>query len=224
MYDNHIMSIETRETTSRHSLMTQRLIAQALKTLMSEKPLEKITIQNIADLCGIKRQTFYYHFRDIYDALEWLYEEETVSILQQFSSVENWEDPALLILKYMQENSAACLNVLNSMGNKLIRKFFFQDFYTIYHKAFINLTAGYDLDPKLVDFFARMTVYAIEGSAINWLEEGMKRSPEELVTMVGIYLDGMINILINHEHNSFDFKKSNTKKAIFKVMKQKRIG
>lgn len=224
MYDNHIMSIGSREPTSRHSLMTQRLIAQALKTLMSEKSLDKITIQDIADRCGIKRQTFYYHFSDIYDALEWLYEEETVSILQQFSSVDDWEAPALYILHYMKENSAACLNALNSMGNKQIRKFFFQDFYTIYHNAFLNLTAGYDLDPKLVDFFARMTVYAFEGSAINWLDEGMKYSPEELVTMVGIYLDGMVNILIHQEHNYFDFNNSNVRKIISQAKKQKRIG
>ena len=154
------MSLETRETTSRHSLMTQRMIAQALKSLMSEKSMDKITIQDIADKCGIKRQTFYYHFRDIYDALEWLYEEETVAILQQFDSIDNWEDPALYILQYMQQNSVACLNALNSIGSKQIRKFFFQDFFTIYHNAFINLTTGYDLDPNLVDFFAKMTVYA----------------------------------------------------------------
>ena len=47
--------------------ITKRAIGASLKNLLREKKLNKITVQDIADDCGINRQTFYYHFQDIND-------------------------------------------------------------------------------------------------------------------------------------------------------------
>ena len=52
--------------------ITKRAISASLKRLLLTKSLNKITIQDIADDCGINRQTFYYHFQDIYDLVEWV--------------------------------------------------------------------------------------------------------------------------------------------------------
>ena len=54
---------------------TKQELSAALKTLMSQKPLEKISIREITDLCGLRRETFYYHFADIYDLVKWMFEE-----------------------------------------------------------------------------------------------------------------------------------------------------
>ena len=51
---------------------TKKAIAFALKDLLSEKPLDKITIDDIAEKAEINRQTFYYHFQDIVDLVEWI--------------------------------------------------------------------------------------------------------------------------------------------------------
>ena len=50
-------------------MKTEVLLADALKELMSKESLDEITVKRLSDMCGIKRQTFYYHFRDIYDLL-----------------------------------------------------------------------------------------------------------------------------------------------------------
>ena len=52
--------------------ITKRAIGASLKNLLREKKLNKITVQDIADDCGINRQTFYYHFQDINDLVEWI--------------------------------------------------------------------------------------------------------------------------------------------------------
>ena len=56
--------------------ITKRAISASLKKLLCEKDLNKITVQDIADDCGINRQTFYYHFKDIKELFEWLYKFE----------------------------------------------------------------------------------------------------------------------------------------------------
>ena len=53
------------------SQITKRALEQSLKNLLLQKPLTKITINDIAGDCGINRMTFYYHFKDIYDLVEW---------------------------------------------------------------------------------------------------------------------------------------------------------
>ena len=54
-------------------MKTEQLIAEALKELMSNESFDRITVQELSYACGIKRQTFYYHFRDIYDLLTWIF-------------------------------------------------------------------------------------------------------------------------------------------------------
>ena len=53
------------------SQITKRALEQSLKNLLLKKPLNKITISDITEDCGINRMTFYYHFQDIYDLVEW---------------------------------------------------------------------------------------------------------------------------------------------------------
>ena len=53
------------------SQITKKALAPSLKNLLLKKPLNKITINDITDDCGINRMTFYYHFKDIYDLAEW---------------------------------------------------------------------------------------------------------------------------------------------------------
>lgn len=49
----------------------KRMIAETLHELLRKKPLDKITVKELADYCHISRQTFYYHFQDIMQVVEW---------------------------------------------------------------------------------------------------------------------------------------------------------
>ena len=63
------MVVGMRQRTYEASEAAKREICAALKTLMAQKPLNKITIVEIMQSCGMARQHFYYHFEDIYDAV-----------------------------------------------------------------------------------------------------------------------------------------------------------
>ena len=72
------------------SQITKRALAASLKRLLAEKPLSKITISDITDDCGINRMTFYYHFQDIYDLIEWICLDEGVYHSVQREQLENY--------------------------------------------------------------------------------------------------------------------------------------
>ena len=53
--------------------LTKKALGASLKKILLQKPLEKITITDLTNDCGVNRQTFYYHFHDIYDLIDWIY-------------------------------------------------------------------------------------------------------------------------------------------------------
>ena len=55
------------------SSITKNALADALKGLMMEKNFEKISVSDICDRCNMNRKSFYYHFRDKYDLLNWIF-------------------------------------------------------------------------------------------------------------------------------------------------------
>ena len=55
------------------SRITKKALALSIKKLMETIPLAKLSIHEIVDDCGINRQTFYYHFKDKFDLVNWLY-------------------------------------------------------------------------------------------------------------------------------------------------------
>ena len=65
------------------SQITKKALEQSLKNLLLKKPLNKITINDITEDCGINRMTFYYHFRDIYDLVEWACLEDASKALEE---------------------------------------------------------------------------------------------------------------------------------------------
>ena len=61
---------------------TKEALGNALKKMLSVKPIDKITVKDLVEECGVNRQTFYYHFDDVYDLLEWVFEEDTNKALR----------------------------------------------------------------------------------------------------------------------------------------------
>lgn len=58
------------------SLSTQQALGHALKQALLETPLNRVTVRQLTEAAGVTRQTFYYHFTDVYDLTVWLFEEE----------------------------------------------------------------------------------------------------------------------------------------------------
>ena len=104
------------ERKSSASEQTRQALAEALKELMAQKPVDKITIHDLTERCGIRRQNFYYHFEDVYDLMRWMFEEEADSLLRQHEGTLLWQEGLLQIFHYLEANRAVCRCALKSEG------------------------------------------------------------------------------------------------------------
>ena len=92
---------------------TKLALANALKAQLQKKFLDDITVKELVEACEINRQTFYYHFQDIYDLLRWLLEHETAEAL---GGAEDWQAALLDAFCYIRDNHMVIYHIYRSAG------------------------------------------------------------------------------------------------------------
>ena len=92
---------------------TKRALAASLMKLLKERSLDNITVKDIVEDCEVNRQTFYYHFQDIYDLLFWVFESQADEVIGGKRDTETWPEGFLRVFQYAQENRGMILHVFN---------------------------------------------------------------------------------------------------------------
>lgn len=186
------------------SLITKKAIADSVKELMKKKDLQKISVADIVERCGINRQTFYYHFKDKYDLVNWIYYNEVVSAVVHYRMMENWSDVVLNVLKGMQKEKAFYINALSVSGQNA-----FQDYFFDVTKNLLLTLIESVMDEKLIteedkNFIAEFYTYGLVGVVLQWAQRGMKQPPEQIVQRLSRLIDDMTSYTVVHflqEHN-----------------------
>ncbi len=172
-----------KKRTYEASESAKREICAALKVLMAQKPLNKITVAEIMQSCGMARQHFYYHFEDIYDAVRWMFDQEAVALLRKHEGVMLWQDGLLQLFQYLQENRAVCLCALHSMSREHLKRFFQTDIHAIIQNTIQRIVMELDCQAsdREVDLLTRFYVGALVSMIEEWLLGEIQEPPEELL-------------------------------------------
>lgn len=158
------------------SSLTKRALAQAIKELMNEKPLIKISIADIVDRCQMNRQSFYYHFRDKYDLVNWIFYTELITELQNSSNKDEYEE-LKNICRYLYDNRAFYINALKFTGQNSFYEYFGEVIYQLLKAAFNESFGNSDQS----DFNAMFYTDALRACIFRWLTSGAKMHPDEFV-------------------------------------------
>lgn len=161
---------------------TKTTIANSLKALLAEKPLSKITIQELADHAGISRMTFYYHFKDIYDLLEWVTEAEFARVVGKNPSYETWQDGYLELFRELQRDRPFFYNLYMSTGREKIEKYLQKRVVLLFSEVADDLTKDANVSEKKKQYVVHFFAYALVGFLLDWVENGMSTPPEEIVS------------------------------------------
>ena len=166
------------------------LLAAALKEKMCHKPLDKITVREITEECGVNRQTFYYHFEDIYDLLKCVYQQEIIHLMKKQEVVKTWQDALLVLLDYLTLNHDFCLNTLNSVGYRNLRRFFYQDVNSIVRLLQPQGDNDCCLDTDFSDFLAHFYTVSLGTLMESWLLGEIDKTPQQIIE----YLEKIIPV------------------------------
>lgn len=175
---------------------TRQELVNALKELMAKKPFEKISITELLQRCNISRSTFYYHFEDIYALMRYLFETEMISLLDRSENVLDWQDGVLLLFRYAQENSKVCLCAYRGLGREYLRQSFSKVVQPIISRLIETLSEGLTISRDYIVFVTDFYTMALAGELSAWLNDGMKKTPEEMVYLLDITCSGNMIIAL----------------------------
>jgi probable dihydroxyacetone kinase regulator len=160
--------------------ITKDMLCASLKKSLAHKTLDKISIKEITDDCGLNRQTFYYHFENIYQLMDWLLKNEAVSIFLDQGEDLNWQDGLTLLFDYLTANREMCLNALTSVGNQYVYRFFYDELFSLIRNNLKNTHTIPQLDEKQTEQLAQYTVISWGSYIVAWMMGIVKETPEEI--------------------------------------------
>lgn len=162
------------------SSITKRALATALRELMEEVPFDKIQVAHICERCDMNRKSFYYHFKDKYDLLNWIFDTEFITFAQASKDDINMDDRIELLQKicnYFHENRRFYRKALNVDGQNSFSEHF-REYILPLIKFRLTYLIGDVADDFAVNFFADAGMCAIE----RWLSDKNCMPPEQFVS------------------------------------------
>ena len=159
------------------SWITKKAIADGFKHLMKTKRFEKITVSDIANECHLNRQTFYYHFQDKYELVNWIYYNEALVVLTTNLTLENWPQCICDMLTIMKKEDYFYQNALTTAGRDEFQAYFIRVFKELFTNILDYISADHPLGQDERDFIAEFYAFGMVGIIFQWVEQGMEVSP-----------------------------------------------
>ncbi|WP_419025124.1 TetR/AcrR family transcriptional regulator C-terminal domain-containing protein [Emergencia sp.] len=179
------------------SQMTKNALADSLKALLELRPVDKITISDITDDCGVNRMTFYYHFQDIYDLLEWSWIREANKVLNGKKTYDTWQQGFLQIFNAVSENKQIVMNIYHSVNREQIEIYLYKLTYDLLFGVIEENAAGMDVRDDDKKFIADFYKYAFVGLILDWIKNGMKADPWQIIEHLDVLIHGDIKKALN---------------------------
>lgn len=173
---------------------TKEMINKVFIKLLNEKPLQKITVKEITTECEINRNTFYYHYEDIYALLSEIFQMELERVLEEYNDKLSWEDSFMLAAKFSLENKRAIFHVYNSMQREELTNYVSKVAGNVMMRYVERVGEQIDAteeDKKLIAYFYQC---ALTEMVLNWVATGMKDDPETIIRRIGLLFDGNIEL------------------------------
>ena len=159
---------------------TETMLCVAFMELLKKYPFSKITIQKLAGQCGVNRQTFYYHFDNIYDLMSKAFEYELVHESRIYEAV-TWEYVMSSFLQWMKDNRVIIRNILTNAELPYLNR-------AIYPLVARSISCGYisKQDTKVLerqqdDFCINFLTMGITQYILEWVERDFRESIEDIV-------------------------------------------
>ncbi len=179
---------------------TKKQLENSLKKFLLLKPLDKITINDLTSDCGISRMAFYYHFKDIYDLVEWSCKEDGIKALEGKKTYSTWQEGLLQIFEAVYENKPFILNVYHSISKEQIESYLYELTFGLLEDVVKEQATTTPISSKNMQFIADFYKYSFVGIMLDWIKNGMIEDVNIIVNKISILLNGNIK---NSIHNFY---------------------
>ena len=173
---------------------TKKAIMQCFIQILNESPMDKISVVDIAERCGINRNTFYYYYCDIYALVKELFTIEAQRIAEKELSCATWQEVCLEALEFVRENRRAVYHLFHSNHRDLLEEYL----YDVAHLEMVNFVRreaeGMPVKEEDINSLALFYTSALVGLVTRWMLEGMKADVESILDNIGRLITGNLRM------------------------------
>ena len=175
---------------------TKKAIMDCFLNMLKRKNIDRVTVTDICEECGINRNTFYYYFSDIYDVLDSVLIEETeknINITEDATFYETYSKAASVIIEYR----AAVIHVYNSRNRDIIEKYLHNTTEYLVGLFVKKYSKDHKLTEEDREYITCFYSYSIVGIVSRWIGDGMPPYDKDLIKRFSESFDATIDTMIN---------------------------
>lgn len=176
---------------------TQKFIMSTFMQLLESESLDKITVRDIVEECEINRNTFYYHYSDIYDLLDDVFRVETEKFMSEdidenTTFGEEYERAACFVLKYKK----AILHIYDSKKRDVLQNYLETLAFSFISRFVKKEADGYGLPDEDIDYITGFYTHAIVGNTLGWIKRKLPSGQEKFIARTAGTFDATVKDMI----------------------------
>src|SRR5690625_1798704 len=175
------------------SVLTKHALDDALKEVLKKKSFNRVTIKDITDTCGVNRMTFYYHFVDMRDLIEWSLTENILKNFKMEHIYQMWKENLRDTFNAMIENRAYVYKIVHSKYYQIFEMYVYNISSMIMLNVINERASGWDISEKDKVFISDFYSYALSGVVLKWIETEMKEDPQYMINHIEYIIEGDID-------------------------------
>lgn len=180
------------------SNFTQSAILTTFDEMLEAMPFEKITVSGIIKACNVSRNTFYYHYQDIYDLLDaWIKNE--FDKYESPAGDTDWERRVKALLHACKDNKKKVYHLYNSISRGRIEQYVFSSTNDQIRSYVRKQAAGKNISPARVEGIADICRYAIIGYFLRFLWDGMSADIDRSVDELSVLFNDIVERTLAEE-------------------------
>lgn len=174
----------------------KELLARALLEYLELHPNEPVSVTSITRICGISRQSFYYHFRDIHDLYAWMLHHELMKTVRPVRG-EGWRTEIQAVLERMYENRLLVMRAAQARGSVNIDELLKNELGIHIMRSVEEISTGLGIAPADRALIARFYTAGLVEIVRLWIDDGMREPPERLAERLSLFFVNSSELLEN---------------------------
>ncbi len=154
--------------------LTEKAIKASALKLLNEKPMNQITVKDVVEDCGINRNSFYYHFRDLPSLIEQMVLEQAENLIEDYPSINTLEDCLDAAISFAMNNRKAAMHIYNSVSRDIYEQYLWrvcEHTVTTYIDHVLGSYKISEFDREVIINFYKCACF---GQILDWQRGGMK--------------------------------------------------
>lgn len=174
------------------SQFTKKAIVETFMNLIKEQSLDKITVKDIVETCGVNRNTFYYYYQDIYDLIDDIFTTETKRVIEDTATYANWYDELREVAKLIVENRVAIKHIYDSKSRDVLDAYLDSICSKLIRSYVDRQAADLNASERDKDFVASFYGHSLVGITLQWVRSSAPPDSEVFLRRVAAVIESSV--------------------------------